>query len=129
MFRPIVYGLTCLAIAGAALAASSQFDGVYLGTRTPTRGSTPPCSPREMVSVTIAGNVLHFTNSKLQNFGLEFDPNTDGSFDTDYVDDGGATVDIRGRVAKGILDAHVVNYATSCEYDWHLEKQQTKNSN
>jgi hypothetical protein len=129
MLRPIVYGLTCLAIACATLAAGNEFDGVYVGARLPTKGSTPPCAPRESVSVTITGDELRFTNSKLQNFGLTFDPNPDGSFDMTYEDVGGTTVDIRGRVAKGVLDAHVVNYGTACEYQWHLEKKQARNSN
>ena len=129
MFRLIVYGLTCLAIAGAAAAADTQFDGIYVGARVPTKGSTPQCSPRESVSVTISGNTLQFTNSKLQHFGLAFEPRPDGSFDMTYNDVGGTTVDIQGGVAKGVLDAHVVDYATSCEYQWRLEKKQAKNSN
>jgi hypothetical protein len=128
MFQPIIYGLICLVIAGPALAASGQFDGVYVGARMPTKGSTPPCAPPESVSVMITGDEMRITNSKLQNFGLTFDPRPDGSFDMTYEDLGGTTVDIRGRVAKGILDAHVVNYATTCEYRWHLEKKRSRNS-
>jgi hypothetical protein len=129
MLRPIIFGLTCLAMAGVAQAAGNQFDGAYVGTRTPTKGFTPQCPPREDVSATIAGNSLQFSNSRLQHFGLTFYPHPDGSFDTTYVDVGGATVEIQGHVSQGALDAHVVDYATSCEYQWHLEKKSPKNSN
>jgi hypothetical protein len=111
----------CLAATGPILGAEATFNGVYSGRRVLTKGSDPTCPSEENVSVTIKGDELMFTNSALQDFGIGFDPNPDGSFRETYVDIGGAYVDIRGRIVDDLLDADVTN--GSCEHHWHLKKE------
>jgi hypothetical protein len=112
--------MICLAVAGPALGAEDMFDGVYTGKRVLTKGSGPRCPAEDDVSVTIHGEILTFTNSALRNFLIEFAPHPDGSFRQIYVDAGGDTVTIQGRVTGGFLDADVTN--APCEYHWHLKK-------
>jgi hypothetical protein len=111
-------GIICLIMAGTALGTEGPFDGVYTGKRTPTKGSVPPCAAEEGVSVTISGETLTFTNSKLQNAGLGFEPHQDGSFSTIYQ--GVETVLIEGRIVGDVLDADVSD--SSCSHHWHLKK-------
>jgi hypothetical protein len=88
----------CFAVAGPASGTGNTFDGVYTGERLLTKGSHPPCAGEEDVSVTIEGDILTFTNRALKNFAISFDPHPDGSFKLTYVDIGGASVDIQGRI-------------------------------
>ena len=113
--------LAFLAAAGPAVAAGGSFDGVYTGKRVLTKGPAGSCPAEESVSVTIHGDVLAFTNSALQNYAIGFDPQPDGTFTDTHVDIGGDVVDIRGRVADGVLDADVTN--PPCEHHWRLEKK------
>jgi hypothetical protein len=119
---PCVFLMTLiwLIAAGAALGAESPFDGVYTGKRSPMKGPVPPCAAEEDVSVTIDGETLTFTNSKLRSFGLGFHPHQDGSFSEIYQDSGGDTVLIEGRIVDAILDADVSD--RSCGHHWHLKK-------
>jgi hypothetical protein len=108
-----------LAIAGtAALSAEHSFDGVYTGKRVLTRGPGAQCPATEDVSVTIHGATMHFTNSQLKNSVIAFYPKRDGSFGEIYVDEGGDTVTIHGRVNGDIIEADVNN--PPCEHHWHL---------
>jgi hypothetical protein len=118
----VICGMICLAVAGSALHAENTFDGVYTGQRVLTKGSSPPCLVKEDVSVTISDGALSFTNSALQNFGMGFDPAPDGSFSEMYNDVGGGDVVFRGHITGDTIEADVTNYATACEYHWHLKK-------
>ena len=86
-----------------------------------TKGSAGPLCPAEDdVSVTIHGETLSSTNGAMRNFVVAFYPHKDGSFHQTYIGDGGATVDIRGRVVGNVIEADVSN--PPCEHNWHLKK-------
>jgi len=112
----------CLAVAGiSALGAEHPFDGLYSGKRVLTKGSAGPlCPADDDVSITIHGETLLFTNSAARNFGVGFYPRQDGSFHQTYTSEGGAVVDIRGRVTEDVIEADVKN--PPCEYHWSLQK-------
>jgi hypothetical protein len=113
--------MICLAVvAGPVLSADDTFDGAYTGKRVLTKVLGPQCLAEGDVSVTIHGETLTFTNSALPNFLIAYNPDPDGSFSQVYVDIGGDTVTIQGRVTGGFLDADVTN--APCEYHWHLKK-------
>ena len=112
--------MMCLAIPGSALGLENRFDGVYVGTRTLTKGSGPMCPADEEVSVKIRGGTLTFTNNTLQNFVIGFHPRQDGSFRQSHVHQQGAFVNIKGRVTGDFLEADVIN--PPCEHHWHLQK-------
>jgi hypothetical protein len=114
--------LAFLAVAGPALGAGDSFDGHYTGKRVLTKGPAGQCPTEEGVSVTIQDGVLTFTNSALQNYAIGFDPHPDGTFTETHVDAGGAIVEIRGRIAGGVLNADVAN--PPCEHHWRLERKQ-----
>jgi hypothetical protein len=112
----------CLAVAGIpALGAEHAFDGVYSGERVLTKGSGPDCPAEDNVSVNIHGEVLSFSNSVLQNFGIGFYPQQDGSFHPTYTDDGGDIVNIIGHINLDVMAADVTN--PPCEHHWHLKKE------
>jgi hypothetical protein len=119
-----ICGIVCLAVAGPALGAESTFDGVYTGKRVLTKDSNPSnpsCVTAEDVSVTIQGTTLAFTNSALRNFPIEFNPHQDGSFNEIYVDAGGRSVTIQGRIIGDVIEADATN--PPCEHHWHLKKE------
>jgi hypothetical protein len=72
--RPAKCAIVYVLSIGLAFGAEGTFDGVYTGKWSPTKGPVPPCAAEEDVSVTISGETLTFTHSKLQNFGLGFQP-------------------------------------------------------
>jgi hypothetical protein len=113
----VVIGLA----AGPALGAEHRFDGAYSGKRSLVKGSGPTCPVEESVSVTIHGETLTFTNSILKKFTIAFYPNRDGSFGQIYVDEGGHTVNIKGRVTGDVIEADVTN--PPCEHHWHMQKE------
>jgi len=115
-------GLWLAIAATAALGAEHNFDGVYSGKRILTKGPGAQCPAAENVSVTIHGAALHFTNSELKNSVITFYPKKDGSFGEVYVDEGGDTVTIHGRVSGSIIEADVDN--PPCEHHWHLQKEE-----
>lgn len=117
----VLCGAICFAVAGPASGAGNSFDGDYAGTRSLTKGPSPPCPAKENVSVTISDGTLTFTDSAFRKFVMGFDPEPDGSFGSTYVDSAGATVDIRGRITGTSIEADVVN--APCEHHWHLEKK------
>ena len=102
-------------------ASGDAFDGTYEGVRVLTKGDPSSCIQQENVSVIIAPGTLTFTDSKLKNFTMGFNPHPDGSFNQFHVDVGGSVVDIHGRVVGNVLDADVTN--APCEHHWHLEKR------
>jgi hypothetical protein len=113
----------CLVVGGiSALGAEHNFDGVYTGKRSLTKGSAGPnCPAEDNVSVTIHGETLTFTNSILKKFTESFYPGPDGSFGETYTDEGGAVVHYHGRIIGDVMDADVSN--PPCEYHWHLKKE------
>jgi hypothetical protein len=113
--------MICFAGAGPALGAENTFDGDYAGKRVLTAGSSPTCPAEDDVSVTIHGETLTFTNSALRNFLIAFTLHQDGSFNQIYIDAGGDTVTMQGRITKGFLDADVTN--PPCAHHWHLKKE------
>jgi hypothetical protein len=113
--------LAFLATAGPVVAAGDSFDGVYTGKRVLTKGPPGQCPAEESVSVTIQDHVLTFTNSALKNFAIGFDPHPDGTFTETYVDSGGDTVEIQGRITGAVLNADVTN--PPCEHHWRLGKK------
>jgi hypothetical protein len=85
------------------------------------KGPSELCPKEEEVSVKIQGESLTFTNSKLQNFVLSFNPDAEGSFNNIYMDAGGRAVSIRGRITGGIIEADVDN--EPCRHHWQLKKE------
>ena len=73
------------------------------------------------MSIPIHGETLSFTNGALRNFVIDFDPHQDGSFHEIYTDEGGATVDIVGRIVGDVLEAEATN--PPCEQHWYLKKE------
>lgn len=126
--RVVVFGIcamTCLVLARPALSGRDTFDGVYTGKRVLTKGSVgPECPANDDVSVTIHGETLSFTNSALRDFLIDFTPHRDGSFNQTYIDEGGAAVEIRGRVSGDVIQADVRNTSSGCEHHWHLKRSQ-----
>jgi len=113
----------CLAIAGPSLGAGGSYDGTYTGKRVLTDGQASNLCPAEDdVTVTIKGNVLKFTHSRLQDYEITFAPAADGAFGQ-ISTGGGITVDIQGRVTGDTLEADVNNIPTQCKYHWRLRKK------
>jgi hypothetical protein len=129
MKRSFLAGLSILAlIAGPALSdePDHKYDGVYTGKRFLTKGTaSEECPAEEDVSVTIQGDNLTFTNGKLKNYTMPFDPSEDGSFGETHTDASGALVHYHGQIIRDLIEADVQNYLTNppCEYHWHLKKQ------
>jgi hypothetical protein len=116
-----LYVMIGLAVMVPAWGAADTFDGVYTGKRVLKQGSDPACPPEDDdVSVTIRGAALTFTNRELRNFLISFAPKQDGSFSQIYVDAGGASVLIEGRIVGGVIEANVTN--GPCQHHWHLTK-------
>ncbi len=82
----------------SAVGAENKFDGVYTGKRVLTKGSDQTCPTQDDVSVTIHGETLTFTNSRLHNHSIGFEPHPDGSFNEISAGDQGAYVTIQGRI-------------------------------
>ena len=119
--RLMVSGLCAmigLAVIDPALGAEDRFDGVYTGKRVLTKGSNQTCPTEDDVSVTIRGEALTFTNSRLHNFTIGFEPHPDGSFDEISAGDEGAFVSIQGRIIGNAIEADVAD--SVCEHHWHL---------
>jgi hypothetical protein len=115
--------LACLviSISTPVAPADASYDGQYTGKRMLTDGPADSCPAEENVSVIIQGDVLSFTDSALMNYGLPFNPEPDGTFTVDHVDESGVLMEIQGRVVGGVLDADVND--PPCEYHWSLEKK------
>ena len=111
----------CLAVARiSALGAEHTFDGIYVGKRVLTKG-VAGCPVEDDVSVTIKGETLRFTDSRLKEFIMPFYPDQDESFGQIHTGEGGTNVHYHGRVIEDIIEADVTD--PSCEYHWHLKKQ------
>jgi hypothetical protein len=107
-----------IVVTATALGADSTFDGVYTGKRVLTKGSNQTCPTEDNVSVTIRGEALTFTNSRLHNFTIGFEPHPDGSFDQISAGDQGAFVSIQGRIVGDVIEADVAD--SVCEHHWHV---------
>jgi hypothetical protein len=108
-------------LAVPAISAEVSIDGTYTGERVLEEGTPGPCVPTEPVSLTIRGESLSFTNSRVKNYTISFAPHLDGSFAQLSADIGGEVVDIRGHVGDGVLDADV--NSASCSHHWHVERR------
>jgi hypothetical protein len=126
MLRSVIRGLICLACVGAALGETSQFEGVYTGQRVLTKGDPGACVASDSVTVTIHGDVLTFTTSRVKAYTISLSPGPDGYFTQLSSDIGGSVVDIRGRIAAGVLDSDVTG--ATCAHHWHLEKKAGQNN-
>jgi hypothetical protein len=102
------------------VAAGTEFEGTYTGTRVRTKGDQPTCPVENSVSARIQGASLTFNDSTLHDFVTGFDPNPDGTFGQTYVDAGGGTLQIRGHIKGGTLDADVMQGL--CGHHWHLKR-------
>ena len=111
-------GMISLAIVAPTWGAESKFDGVYIGKRVLTKGSNQTCPTEDDVSVTIRGEALTFTNSRLHNFTIGFEPHPDGSFNEISAGDEGGYVTIQGRIVGDAIEADVAD--SVCEHHWHL---------
>ena len=69
-----------IVVTATALGADSTFDGVYIGKRVLTKGSDQTCPDAGTVSVTLRGEALTFTNSRLHSISISFKPQPNGSF-------------------------------------------------
>jgi hypothetical protein len=118
-FGLAVFVVACFGSASPGVAQS--FDGSYVGERSLTKGDPSACVAKDPVSVTIDGGTLTFINSSAKKYTISFSPHSDGSFVQLSANIGGAVVDIRGRIAGGMLDSDVTS--AYCVYHWHLEKR------
>lgn len=120
-----ICAMFCLAVAGPALRAENTFDGAYTGKRVRVQASDSKCTTsdpvEDNVSITIKGEELTFSNSKLTNYAMGFNPHPDGSFSDVHVEVGGSFVEIQGHIAGEVFDADVTD--GSCGYHWHLTKE------
>jgi hypothetical protein len=108
-----------LAVMDPAFGAENKFDGVSTGKRVLTKGSNQRCPTEDDVSVTIRGEALTFTNSRLHNSTIGFEPHPDGSFDEiSSTGDEGASVSIQGRIVGDAIEADVAD--SVCEHHWHV---------
>jgi hypothetical protein len=128
MLRSVIYGIICLTCAETTLGETGLFDGFYTGQRVLTKGDPGACLALDAVTVTVRGGVLTFTTSRVKEYTISLSQDPDGSFDQLSADIGGEVVDIRGRIAAGVLDGDVTS--ATCTHHWHLEKRATgQNSN
>jgi hypothetical protein len=111
--------MACFATAEAG--AADVVDGTYTGERVLTRGDPSACVVKDAVSATIQDGQLTFTNSRVRAYTISFSPRADGSFGQLSANVGGVVVDIRGRVADGVLDSDVAS--AQCEHHWQLERR------
>jgi hypothetical protein len=109
----------CLFVAGPALGADN-FDGTYTCKRVLTKGADQTCPTEDDVSVSIQGEALKFTNSKVRGYIIGFEAHPDGSFREVSSDIGGATVSIEGRIVGDVLDAEVTT--PTCQHHWHMKR-------
>jgi hypothetical protein len=119
----LIFAMICL-LAGPILSAEPEhkYDGAYTGKRSLTKGTaSPECPAEDNVSVTITGETLTFTNSRLKQYTMPFDPSPDGSFGETHMDEGGAVVHYHGRIIGDVIEANAEN--PPCEYHWHLKKE------
>jgi hypothetical protein len=107
-----------LAVIDPALGAENGFDGVYTGKRALTKGSSQTCPTEDDVSVTIHGEVVTITSSRLHNFTMGFEPHPDGSFDQLTAGAEGGYLSIQGRIVGDAIEADVAD--SVCEHHWHL---------
>ena len=123
----LIFGMICL-VAGSALSAEPEhkYDGVYTGKRSLTKGTaSATCPAEDDVSVTITGETLTITNSRIQNYLMLFNPGPDGSFgQTHYMHNEGEAVHYHGRIIGDVMDGDSDN--PDCEYHWHLKRVQAK---
>ena len=101
---------------------TENVDGVYSGKRTLVKGSEPNCPAEETVSATIQDHTLTFSDSTKRKYTIGFYPDPDGAFHEIHTDEGGASVDIRGRIFGEIIEVDVTN--PLCEHHWHQKKEQ-----
>ena len=119
----LTFGMICL-VAGSALSAEHKYDGVYTGKRSLTKGTaSPTCPAEDDVSVTITGETLTITHSRLKNYVMPFDPGPDGSFGQTHIE-GDAVYHYHGRIIGDVMDGDTDNF--DCEYHWHLTRVQAK---
>jgi hypothetical protein len=111
-----------LAVAGiSAQGAEHNFDGVYTGKRSLTKGAPgPTCPAEDSVSITIQGDTLTFTNSAYKDKKEYFHPAPDGSFGYNLVVQGQVVI-YNGRIIGDVIDADTTN--PPCGYHWHLKKE------
>jgi hypothetical protein len=107
-----------LAAAAPVFGAEKKFDGAYTGKRVLTKGSDQACLAEDDVSVTVYREALTFTDSRLKNFSIGFDPHPDGSFNEISTGDQGAFATIQGRIVGDAIDADVDDGL--CQYHWHV---------
>ena len=110
----------CAMIVAAATASGTDgtFDGVYIGKRVLTKGSNQTCPDAGTVSVTLRGEALTFTNSRLHSISIGFKPQPNGSFSQISAGGGGAFVSIKGRIVGDAIEADVAD--SVCEHHWHV---------
>jgi hypothetical protein len=111
-----------LGVAGiSAVGAEHNFDGVYTGKRSLTKGAAGPnCPAEDNVSITIQGETLTFTNSAYKNRTQKFRPAPDGAFGYNLILQGKVVI-YNGRIIGDVIDGDVTN--PPCEYHWHLKKE------
>ena len=105
-----------IVVTATALGADNTFDGVYIGKRVLTKGSDQTCPDAGTVSVTVRGEVLTFTNSRLRSFSIGFKPGPNGSFS--QISAGGGEASIKGRIVGDAIEADVAD--SVCEHHWHV---------
>ena len=119
----VILGMICL-VAGSALSAEHKYDGVYTGKRSLTKGTpSGTCPAVDDVSITITGETLTFTNSRLTNFLMPFEPGPDGSF-SHTITQGDAAPDYHGRIIGDVMNLDTDDL--HCEYHWHLTRFQAE---
>ena len=120
----IVVAMAALALGAGDIAApasgAQNYDGTYTGKRVLTKGIDRTCPAEDDVTVTIHGESLTFSNSKLRGYVVGFEPHPDGSFREASTGIEGTIVSIEGRIIGDDLDADVTTNA--CQHHWHLKR-------
>ena len=107
-----------IVVTATALGADNTVDGAYIGKRVLTKGSNQTCPDAGTVSVTLRGEALTFTNSRLHSISIGFKPQPNGSFSQISAGGGGAFVSIKGHIVGDAIEADVAD--SVCEHHWHV---------
>lgn len=119
----VLCGMICIAVSAPSYGAENTFDGVYTGKKVRQEGPPDSCVAEDDVSVTIAGEILTFTDSTTKNLKIDFHPKRDGSFMKAYDALSDKYLAVQGKITGDVLDAGVFNMYTKCGFHLRLTKQ------
>jgi hypothetical protein len=120
----VAVSLTCLALAGTAVAASTGYDGGYRGDTTLTRGGESVCGKTSYkTAVSVVNGQFSIVWDPQRHVGINLALQPDGSFSGSqayYVNKTAAQLRASGHIAGNVLDASVEG--DYCARSYHLTK-------